>query len=104
MQHIQKEKPIAGKSEPPPKEDKTKTLNEENLKYNRPMDYIQNVKLDLNPHNYPKKYHKFVPELVEVLENIKLANDLIDINVKTDHPNLVQNIENLKQIEKSLIL
>jgi hypothetical protein len=33
-----------------------------------------NVCLDLNPDNYPKKYRKFVGELVTLLNYVALAN------------------------------
>lgn len=67
--------------------------------------YSKNVNLDLNPDNYDKKYKKFVTELSVLIDNIKLANEMID-NTQVGTPvdeGLRTIIHNLRELNNNLV-
>ena len=49
-------------------------LSEKDKMYDEMYANSASTSLDLNPSNYPKKYHKFVGELGVLMENIQLGN------------------------------
>lgn len=68
--------------------------------------YNKNVNLDLNPDNYEKKYKKFVTELSVLIDNINLANEMID-NTQVGSPvdeGLRTIVQNLRELEGNLVL
>lgn len=62
-------------------------------------------KKDLDPNSYPKKYRTFVSELSVLLDNIKLANEMIDAHSKNEEINegLRTIMLTLKELETSLL-
>lgn len=71
------------------------------------INYYQNVELDLDPENYPKKYQIFVGELKTIIENILLSNEMIDgvnYSIKTLDDNVRLVLCNLRELANSLRL
>ena len=63
------------------------------------------MKFDLNPSNYPDKYIKFVIELRVIIENIDLANDMLN---GSDHTKPIDDgmtsiIHNIRDLGKNLM-
>jgi hypothetical protein len=64
-----------------------------------------NLNIDLNPENYEKKYKKFVSELSVLIDNINLANEMMD-NLERGNEvdeGLRTIIHNLRDLEKNLV-
>lgn len=86
---------------------KSTTVNsnsqQENINTN--TNYVPNVELNLNPNCYDKRFQKFVLELRIVLENIQLANEVIDnadYRVKTLDESVRLVISNLMDLSSNL--
>ena len=65
--------------------EKNHLINKNPLRLSRvpsnPSDYIDNIHLDLNVNNYPKKYHRLLVKLYEWTHSIQEINVLIDNNI-----------------------
>jgi hypothetical protein len=67
---------------------------------------VQNESYDLNPNNYDKKYHKVLDKLSVWVENIILANDIIDnteVGSQVDD-GLIPVVDNLRSAENELVI
>lgn len=67
--------------------------------------HYEQVNLDLNPENYERKYRKFVSEISILLDNINLANEMIDNanpNKQVDE-SLRTILSNLRDLENNLV-
>lgn len=83
--------------------------NESNLDHGKPSNvgYFDNIDLDLEASNYPKKYQIFVGELKTLLENIKLSNELIsstDEKQSTLDEGVRLVVSNLRDLSSNLVL
>jgi hypothetical protein len=78
-----------------------KEVNYSDYNYNIPLN---STVLDLTPTNYPKKYQKFVSELVVLQENIRLSNELIDNSDSKGGVDEVLSsiIHSIKELERNL--
>src|SRR5690606_35937089 len=68
--------------------------------------YKNNIHLDINPSSYDKKYSKLLSKIAVWIENINLANDMIDnteVGTRVDD-GLKSVIDNLRAGENELII
>ena len=76
---------------------------EEQYQQDQVFSYSNGVSLDLNQDNYDKKYKKFVGELTILLDNITLANEMIDNSEGNVDEGIRTIIHNLHDLEKNLV-
>jgi hypothetical protein len=71
---------------------------------NNPLNNYGDICLDLNPDNYPKKYRKFVTELITLLNYISISNEMID-NVDYKKPldeGVREMVSQVRDLDKNL--
>ena len=71
---------------------------------NDPFYYIDDLKNILKVENFQHKYRRLVDYLLNMNENIKLANELIDIKDKEKLQEIIEILENGKEMLKETII
>ena len=85
--------------------DYKKYFNSDNIIINNdPFYYFDNLKNILKVENFQHKYRRLVDYLLNMNENIKLANELIDIKDNDKLQEIIEILENGKDMLKETII